>query len=137
MWWRRRGGHSIAARQRARGDSLRAGGAAWSGKHPHPPSETPFFFFLHISRYYLEVLQNTVKRRKHDQLKTNRQSLTVCSIDPHFAFNTQDEHTEAPLTKVFLHMNSEGLVQQPVLCRPLHVDKNNNITHWKKKKKVK
>lgn len=31
-------------------------------------------------------------------------------------------------------MNSEGLVQQPVLCRPLHVDKNNNITHWKKRK---
>lgn len=27
-------------------------------------------------------------------------------------------------------MNSEGLVQQPVTCRPLHIDKNN--THWKK-----
>lgn len=54
------------------------------------------------------------RTQKHDQLKTNRQSITLCSIDPRFAFNTQDEHTEAPLTKVFLHMNSEGLVQQPV-----------------------
>lgn len=50
--------------------------------------------------------------------------MTVCSIDPRFAFNTQDEHTEAPLTKVFLHMNSEGLVQQLVFCIPLHVDKH-------------
>lgn len=32
----------------------------------------------------------------------------VNSNNPRFAFNTQDEDTEAPLIKVFLHMNSEG-----------------------------
>lgn len=139
MRWRRRrrGGYSVAARQRARGDSLRAGGAAWSDKHPHPRLRHFFFFFL----THLKILPGSTTEycqpQKHDQLKTNRQSITVCSIDPHFAFNTQDEHTEAPLTKVFLHMNSEGLVQQPVFCRPLHVDKSNNISHWKKKKKKK
>lgn len=41
------GGHSIAARQRARGDSLRAGGAAWSGKHPHPRLRH-LFFLTHL-----------------------------------------------------------------------------------------
>lgn len=64
--------------------------------------------------------------------KTNRQSITLCSIDPRFAFNTQDEHTEAPLTKVFLHINSEGLLQQPAFCRPLHVDKK-TTQHIEKK----
>lgn len=57
--------------------------------------------------------------------------MTVCSIDPRFAFNTQDEHTEAPLTKVFLHMNSEGLssaasILYTTACRQ---------TRWKNKVK--
>lgn len=72
-----------------------------------------FFTRLKILTWkYYRILST----QSHDQFKTNRQSITLCSIDPRFAFNTQDEHTEAPLTKVFLHMNSEGLkVQQPVI----------------------
>lgn len=34
--------------------------------------------------------------------------MALRSIDPRFAFNTQGERAEAPLTKVFLHINSEG-----------------------------
>lgn len=60
-WMRRRGGHSVAARQRARGDSLQAGGAAWSDKHPHPPlSETPYFYTSQDTTWkYYRILSNT------------------------------------------------------------------------------
>lgn len=116
-----------------RRDSPQAGGAAWSDKHSHPHLRRHLvsfffwvFFFYTFKWFYLEVLQNTVKHKKHNHLQT-RQSITLCSGDPPFAFETQDEPTEAPLTKVFLHMDSEGLVQQPVFVDHCNVDK---ITHW-------
>lgn len=130
----RGGGYcSVAARQRAEGGQPAGRRSSLRATNTH----TLVWDTLIFTR--LEILPGSTteycQTQKHDQFKTNRQSTTVCSIDPHFAFNTQDEHTEAPLTKVFLHMNSEGLVQQPEFCRPLHVDKNNNVTHWKNKVK--
>lgn len=58
--------------------------------------KTPYFYTRQLPGSTTEYCQT-----QSMSSFTYRQSITVCSIDPRFAFNTQDEHTEAPLTKVF------------------------------------
>lgn len=106
-------------------------------------SETPsafLFFFLSFSlfytskRYDLEVLQNTDKSGGSHDRDNQRRSAASIRL---FAFDTQDEPTEAPLTHAFLHTNSEGPGQQPGSGDRRNLDKTTNGKTIKKKKKKK
>lgn len=84
VYWaeeRRRQRSQLAARQRVRRDSPRAGRAARSHKHSHPPLRRHLpslfflFFFYTFKWYYLEVLQNTVKHKSRTVYKQDNHAL--------------------------------------------------------------
>lgn len=98
------GGHSIAAWRRAQGGQPVGRWSSVEWPTTTVLFETPYFY---TSR---QLPGSTTEYCQTQSMSsfTYRQSITVCSIDPRFAFNTQDEHTEAPLTKVFCIWTVKG-----------------------------